>query len=138
MRGIIETEFHHAVNNGINHIFICGDDGNSYFGHRTEFKRKAKHYKKGRVVTFDVQDNGRAHPDAVGIDVEVPAQPDKEDELVSIRHLPDGAYVKRIRKPNGTEVTMIVKDHTLLLSGIPEYERDMIWMYQRGPSGRAL
>ena len=138
MRGIIETVFHHAGNNGINHIFICGDDGNCYFGHRTEFKRKAKHYKKGRVVTFDVQDNGRAHPDAVGIDVEVPAQPDKEDELVSIRHLPDGAYVKRIRKANGTEVTMIVKDHTLLISCIPEYERDMIWMYQRGPSGVAL
>ena len=138
MRGIIETEFHHAGNNGINHIFICGDDGNCYFGHRTEFKRKAKHYKKGRVVTFDVEDNGRAHLNAVGIDVEVPAQPDKEDELVSIRHLPDGAYVKRIRKANGAEVTMIVKDHTLLISCIPEYERDMIWMYQRGPSGMAL
>ena len=138
MRGIIETEFHHAENNGITHIFICGEDGNSYFGHRTEFRRKAKHYKKGRVVTFEVQDNGRAHPDAVGIDVEIPDQPEKEDELLSIRHLHGGAYVKRIRKSNGTEITMIVKDHTLLISCIPEYESDMIWMYQRGPSGRAL
>ena len=137
MRGIIETEFHHAVNGGITHLFICGDDGITYFGHRNEFKQKPKHYKKGRVVTFDAQDNGRAHPDAVDIEVEIPERPNLSDELLSIQHLPDGAYVKRIRKPSGVEVSLIIKDGTLVISCLPEYERDMIWMYQRGPSGRA-
>ena len=136
MKGIIETEFHHPVNSGITHLFICGDDGNVYFGHHTNFVRKSKHYKKGRAVTFDAEDNGRAHPDAVNIDVEVPENPLKQqDELLSIQHLRDGAYIKRIRKPSGQEVSLIIKDGTLILSCLPEYERDMVWMYQRGPSG---
>jgi hypothetical protein len=81
-----------------------------------------------------------AHPNAVNIDVEVPVSPVKEDELLSIQHLPDGAYIKRIRKTSGkaegTEVSMIIKDRKMILSCLPEYERDMVWIYQRGPSGR--
>lgn len=135
MKGIIETEFHHHGNNGISHIFIAGDDGITYFGHNNDFNRKSKHYKKGRVVTFDVEDNGRAHPNAVNIDVEVPERQPTE-ELLSVEHLRDGAYVKRIRKiMTGQELSLIVKDGKLVISCLPEYERDMVWMYQRGPSG---
>lgn len=137
MRGIIETEFHHHGNNGISHIFIAGDDGITYFGHNNDFNRKSKHYKKGRVVTFDVEDNGRAHPNAVNIDVEVPVNPSKEDELVYFKHLPDGAFIKRVRKYTGVEVCLLIKDNALILSCLPEYERDMVWIYQRGPSGEA-
>ena len=137
MRGIIESEFHHPTLNCISHVFIAGDDGNTYFGHRTEFTKKARHYKKGRAVTFDAMDNGRARPDAVNIDVELPDPVRKSDELLSIEHLRDGAYIKRVRKPSGQEVSMIIKDGTLVISCLPEYERDMVWMYQRGPSGRA-
>jgi len=137
MRGIIETEFHHVTNNGITHIFICGDDGKTYFGHRNSFVKKTKHYRKGRVVTFDVEDNGGSHLAAVNIDVEVPENPRKaQDEFISITHLRDGAYVKRIRKPSGIEVSMIIKEGRMILSCLPEYERDMVWIYQRGPSGR--
>ena len=137
MRGIIETEFHHHGNNAISHIFIAGDDGITYFGHNNDFNRKSKHYKKGRVVTFDVEDNGRAHPNAVNIDVEVPVNPSKEDELVYFKHLPDGAFIKRVRKYTGVEVCLLIKDNALILSCLPEYERDMVWIYQRGPSGEA-
>ena len=100
------------------------------------FVRKSKHYKKGRVVTFDAEDNGKAHPYAVNIDVEVPENPLKQqDELLSIQHLRDGAYIKRIRKASGKEVSLIIKDGELILSCLPEYEQDMVWIYQRGPSG---
>lgn len=126
MKGIIEAEYHHPVNNGINHIFICGEDGQTYFGHNTGFTRKSKHYRKGRAVTFEVEDRGMSHPNAVNIDVEVPVSPVTEDELLSIQHLPDGAYIKRIRKTSGkaegTEVSMIIKDRKMILSCLPEYE----------------
>ena len=135
MKGIIEAEFHHPVNNGINHIYICGDDGVTYFGHNSNFNRKSRHYRKGRVVTFDAEDNGRAHPDAVNIDVEVPENPNRQnDELLSIEHLRDGAYIKRVRKAKtGQEISLIIKDGALIISCLPEYERDMVWVYQRGP-----
>ena len=143
MKGIIKTVHHFPSNvgengGGVQYIFIVGDDGQEYFGHRNSFNRKAKHYKANRAVTFDVEDEGRAHPSAVNIDVEVPVnlkQP--EDELVSIKHLQDGAYVKRIRKATGKEVCLIIKNGELVISCLPEYERNMIWMYQRGPSGEA-
>lgn len=137
MKGIIEVEFHHHVNNGISHIFIRGDDGNVYFGHNNDFNRKSKHYKKGRTVTFDIEKTDRAHDSAVNIDVEIPENPKKEnDELISITSLRDGAYVKRIKKTTtGKLISMIIKDGELIISCLSEYERDMIWMYQRGPSG---
>lgn len=137
MKGIIEVEFHHPVNNGISHIFIRGDDGTTYFGHNNDFNRKAKHYKKGRTVTFDVELTDRAHPSAVNIDVEVPENPRREpDELISITGLRDGAFIKRVKKAKtGKQVSMIIKDGELIISCLPEYERDMVWMYQRGPSG---
>lgn len=137
MKGIIESTFYHPTLNCISHVFIVGDDGNTYFGHRTQFIKKAKHYRKGRVVTFAAEDNGHARPDAVNIDVELPDPVRKSDELLSIEHLRDGAYIKRVRKPSGQEVSMIIKDGTLVISCLPEFERDMVWMYQRGPSGRA-
>lgn len=138
MKGIIESEYHHHDNNGIVWVFICGEDGNTYFGHCSNFTRKSKHYKKGRTVTFDAEDNGHSHPNAVNIDVELPENAFKpRDELISIQHLPDGAYIKRIRKPDGTELSLIIRDGVLHISCLSEYERDMVWMYQRGPSGRA-
>lgn len=142
MKGIIENVQHYpgnvgTVGGGIQSIWIAGDDGVVYFGHRHNFTRKAKHYKKGAAVTFDAVDNGRAHMDAINIDVEVPVNPTARprDELISIQHLQDGAYVKRVRKHDGTEVSLIVKDGRLIISCLSEYERDMIWMYRRGPSG---
>ena len=134
--GIIEREYFSANGNCINSVIIAGDDGVVYFGHHADFNRKSKHYRKGRRVTFEPLDEGRAHINAKNIDVEVPARPDKEEELVGITHLRDGAYVKRIRKATGAEVSLIIKDGRLVISCLPEYERDMIWMYQRGPSGR--
>lgn len=140
MKGIIEDVRHYpggvgTVGGGIQSIWIAGDDGAVYFGHKHEFTRKAKHYKKGAAVTFDVVDNGRAHMAAINIDVEVPVNPARPgDELISIQHLQDGAYVKRVRKHDGIEVSLIVKDGRLIISCLPEYERDMIWMYRRGPS----
>ena len=137
MKGIIEVEFHHHVNNGISHIFIRGDEGNVYFGHNNDFNRKSKHYKKGRTVTFDIEKTDRAHDSAMNIDVEIPENPRKaQDEFISITGLRDGAFVKRIRKPSGIEVSMIIKDGRMILSCLPEYERDMVWIYQRGSSGR--
>ena len=53
------------------------------------------------------------------------------------KHLPDGAFIKRIRKYTGVEVCLLIKDNALILSCLPEYERDMVWIYQRGPSGEA-
>ncbi len=137
MKGIIEVEFHHPVNNGISHIFIRGDDGVVYFGHNNDFNRKSKHYKKGRTVTFDTLETDRAHPSATNIDVEVPENPRREpDELISIQGLRDGAFIKRVRKAKtGKAVSMIIKDGELIISCLSEYERDMVWMYQRGPSG---
>ena len=135
MKGIIEVEFHHPTNNGISHIFIAGDDGITYFGHNNDFNRKSKHYRKGRIVTFDVVETERAHPSAVNIDVEVPVR-EPTEELLSVEHLRDGAYIKRIRKvKTGQELSLIVKDGKLIISCLPEFERDMLWMYQRGPSG---
>lgn len=136
MNGIIEA-VHHYSNGGLQSIFITGDDGQVYFGHKTQFNRKSKHYKPGRAVTFDVVPNDRAHPEAVNIDVEVPVNPSKEDELVYFKHLPDGAFIKRVRKYTGVEVCLLIKDNALILSCLPEYERDMVWIYQRGPSGEA-
>jgi len=135
MKGIIESVFRHPVNNGVNSINIAGDDGVVYFGHRNDFAKKCKHYRKGREVTFEAVNEGRTHLRAVSIDVEVPARPEKEDVLVSVTHLADGAYVKRIIKSSGTRVCLIVKDGRLVISCLPEFEKDMIWMYQRGGSG---
>lgn len=134
MQGIIEA-VHHHTNGGIGSIFICGEDGATYFGHFSNFTRKTKHYKIGRTVTFDVEDNGRAHPDAINIDVEIPANLRKQDELISIQHLRDGAYVKRILKPNGERRSLIIKDKRRIIDCFSDFERDMVWMYQRGPSG---
>ena len=142
MNGIIESVHHYAAtegNNGggVQSIFIAGDDGQVYFGHKVNFNRKSKHYKPGRAVTFDVEPTDRAHPAAINIDVEVPVNPAKEDEVIYFKHLPDGAYIKRIRKFTGVEVCLLIKDNTLIISCLPEYERDMVWIYQRGPSGEA-
>lgn len=133
MTGIIKDEYH-LSNGGIGQIWIIGDDGEEYFGHGHHFVKKSKHYKKGRRVTFDVENNNRAHLDAVNIDVEIPISPEK-DTVLSFARLPDGAYVKRIEKPDGLRISMIIKEHTVILAGLSEYEKDIIWIYQRGPSG---
>ena len=133
MTGIIKEEYHIA-NGGVGSVYIIGDDGVEYYGHGYNFVKKNKHYKKGRKVTFDVEDNNRAHLDAVNIDVEIPAKPEKSTVL-SFELLRDGAYVKRIEKPDGLRISMIIKEHTMILTGLSEYEKDMIWIYQRGPSG---
>lgn len=133
MTGVIKKEFHIA-NVGIGSVYIIGDDGVEYYGHGYNFVKKNKHYKLGRKVTFDVEDNNRAHLDAVNIDVEIPISPEKETVL-DITNLPDGAYVKRIEKPDGLRISMIIKEHTVILTGLSEYEKDIIWIYQRGPSG---
>lgn len=133
MTGVIKKEFH-IVNGGIGSVYIIGDDGVEYYGHGYNFIRKNKHYKMGRKVTFDVEDNNRAHLDAVSIDVEIPIRPEN-DTVLSFTNLPDGAYVKRVEKRDGTKISMIIKENTMILSCLPEYEKDMIWIYQRGPSG---
>lgn len=141
MKGIIKDVHYFASKPGANGggiatIWIVGDDGNEYFGHGNDFIRKNKHYKKGRSVTFDAVDNGRAHQDATNIDVEIPAAPeDKQDEFLGIVRLPDGAYIKRLRKPDGKELSLIIKDGELVISSLSVFEKDMVWMYQRGPSG---
>ena len=137
MKGIIEEVSYFVPDGGVKWVFICGDDGVKYFGHKTDFIKKSKHYKKGHEVTFDVVQTERAHPGAVNIDVEVPDRDTrKDDTLISIDHLRDGAIVKRIMKHTGVVVSMIIKDGRMILSCLPEYERDMIWIYQRGPSGK--
>ena len=141
MKGIIKDVHYFASKpgdngGGIATIWIVGDDGNEYFGHGNEFIRKNKHYKKGRSVTFDAIDNGTAHQDAINIDVEIPAAPEnKQDEFLGLVRLPDGAYIKRLRKPDGKELSLIIKDGELIISSLSVFERDMVWMYQRGPSG---
>ena len=141
MKGIIESVYHFSemgFNNGsIKSIWITGEDGQRYFGHHTQFAKKRKHYKKGRTVTFEPVQGERAHPEADNIDVEVPENPNEvPDTLLFIRHLPDGAYVKHIQRgKNQIEVCMLIKERTVILTCLPEYERDMIWIYQRGPSG---
>lgn len=144
MKGIIESEFHFAeegFNGGsIKSVWIAGEDGQRYYGHHSQFVKKRKHYRKGRNVTFDPVQTERANPEAHNIDVEVPERPqDVPDTLVYIKHLPDGAYVKRILKgKKQIDVCMLIKDGAVILTCLPEYERDMVWMYQRGPSGRGL
>lgn len=133
MTGIIKEAFY-ISNGGIGSVYIIGDDGVEYYGHGYHFVKKNKHYKKGRRVTFDVENNNRAHLDAVNIDVEIPASPEKSTVL-SFELLRDGAYVKRIEKQDGTRISRIVKNNILIMSCLSEYERDMVWIYQRGPSG---
>lgn len=139
MKGIIESEYHYNPNGmnggGIKSVMILGDDGVVYFGHKTNFLRKSKHYKKGRTVTFDAIDESRTHLAATNIDVEVPINPQKEEIFECAFDLQDGGYVKRIIKPDGTKLSLIIKNGKLIISCLREYERDMIWMYRRGPSG---
>lgn len=139
MNGIIESVYHYATDGfnggGIKSVYICGEDGVIYFGHKSNFTRKSKHYLKGRKVTFDIGSCDRAHPEALNVDVEVPDRPQRQDQLVSITHLTDGAYIKRIIKPDGKRRSLIIKDGELLMSVKPEYENDMLWIYRRGPSG---
>lgn len=133
MKGTIEKVLH-ATGKA---IFICGDDGRTYFGVNEHFLRKSKHYTKGKMVTFDVvKDEEHAHDRAVNIDVEIPENPSQpQSELISIRHLLDGAIIKRKREPTGELHSYIIKDGKLIIHALTEYEKDIVWVYRRGPSG---
>lgn len=55
------------------HGWILGDDGNDYYVYYKDLIQKEKYYRKaGKKVTFDVEDRGGEHLNAVNIDVEVP------------------------------------------------------------------
>lgn len=139
MTGIIEKTYHFVEDSkggGVKSVWIAGDDGTVYFGHKDNFAKKSKHYKKGRKVTFDIEDQGREHLAAVNIDVEVPENPEKQEELIGIVHLSDGAYIKRIRKPNGKDVSLLIKDGEMIFSCLPEYERNAVREYRIGALGR--
>ena len=137
MKGVIETVLHQGQNNSKSAVFICGDDGNTYFGLPIDFLHKGKHYTKGRTVTFDVlKDEVHSHDRAVNIDVEIPPNTGKPvPELVSIQHLQDGAFVKRTRWWDGELHSYIIKDGRLIIHALSQYEKDIIWIYRRGPSG---
>lgn len=134
MKGIVKSA-HYFNNGGIAWVFIAGDDGQEYFGHGNEFVSKNKHYKPGVGVTFDAEDRGHAHQDAVNIALETPPKPGPTDELLKLVTLPDGAWLKRVREPSGKEYSLIIKEGHLVMKGQPVFEKDMVWVYQRGPSG---
>ena len=136
MKGFVKSA-HYFNGGGIAWVFIAGDDGQEYFGHGTQFKNKSKHYRPGVNVVFDAEDNGRSHPDAINISLETPPQPGKQDELLNCINLGNGAYCKRLREPSGKEYSLIVVNGTMHMKCLPVYEKDMIWMYRRGPSGMA-
>lgn len=135
MRGIIEKAFYSLNGGGISSIYICGDDGTTYFGHHSNFTRKNRHYKEGRTVTFGVEDNGKKHLDATCIDVEVPENPQKpQDQFISIKHLQDGAIIKRILTPKGEYRSLLISDGTLVIDCLSEYEAAAEQMYYMGPA----
>lgn len=137
MKGVIEKVLHQGQNNSKSAVFICGDDGNTYFGLPCDFLHKGKHYVTGKTVTFDiVKDDVHTHDRAVNIDVEIPVNAEKPaPELVSIQHLQDGAFVKRTRWWDGELHSYIIKDGRLIIHALSQYEKDIIWIYRRGPSG---
>ena len=136
MKGFVKSA-HYMQSGGIGWVFIAGEDGIEYFGHGHNFASKNKHYKPGVNVLFDAEDNGRLHPDAVNIRLETPPQPGKRDELLNVINLGEGVYCKRLREPSGKEYSLIVKDNTMIMKGLPVFEKDMIWIFRRGPSGMA-
>lgn len=57
--------------------WVLGDDGVEYFLHHTEMVQNSKHYKKGKKVSFDIEDKGLPHKNATNcaIDGFVEAKP---------------------------------------------------------------
>ena len=137
MKGVIEEVLRQGQNHSKSAVFICGDDGNTYCGLPIDFLHKGKHYTKGKTVTFDVmKDEEHSHDRAVNIDVEIPPTAEKpQPELVNIQHLQDGAFVKRTRWWDGELHSYIIKDGRLIIHALSQYEKDIIWIYRRGPSG---
>ena len=136
MKGFVKNA-HYFPNGGIAWVFIAGEDGVEYFGHGREFASKNKHYRPGVNVVFDAEDNGRSHQEAVNIRLETPPQPGKQDELLHLVNMGGGVYCKRVRKPDGKEYSLIIKDGAMIMMGLPVFEKDLIWIFRRGPSGMA-